>query len=1490
MKKNKIVRKMMVIILTFVMILTSMPAYQQQVKASTTLLWPVEGHTSLSRGVTSWHDAIDINDGSIYGATVRAALDGTVEYKFTCEHNLGIYDKCDRCHEFGTGVVIKGIDGRHYSYAHMIYGSIPANVYPGAYVKMGQELGKVGMTGAATGPHLHFKITNSWSWWQSAAAVNPMNESYIYNINVTPQAPANIRINKSDLGIGDALTASWNASSGATRYDVKLICTTNSAYNQSTSISGTSVSFSIRNAGTYKVTVSASNSAGTSGNNSSANCIAHDNVLVQYVDWENQTIGNPQSVKWGGNASTPVPPEREGYTFQNWSSDGKNVKANTTIKAIYKINTYSVSFVDYKGDVIDKVQKVEYMSSANEPTDIPCKNGYIFAGWSTNEYKEVKKSLTVKATYVWENSDLPIVTEIKSATRNDEGTGYTVNVNLTNFPDNFTKGKLVVALMTKSGKMVASETRAISMPETDELSEKITVLYSGLASRVQVSMIGVIDDETTGTPKSKIVTGAVDVGNEWSDWSTTVPEGEDIIKESRTEYRYKDSKIIKSTGTPTTPNGYSLTNTSNTGTYTSWGNWSGWSRNWVGANTLTDVQSQNGYRICAFACSRCGRRDPFGGACSNCGAVLTWVQTEDTVSGYARGYLTTDEAGSNLKTKGRVIINGVSWYFELNGCNNGEPQSASVSGNGKGQVIYPIYRYRTRQEYKNYTYWMNEFSNWQATKVDSSSDKKVETRTTYRFKTNSTDVPCYNYKRYKYTNINNGKIVYTYTSKYADSMEYPGEWEYNRTFTELKKIATVDDGIDLFNGTGEDSWYSADVNDESSSLEYKTKDTLEDKNGVKRTVEGDIPNSAGKVATLLVYKGQNEDPIASQIEYISQVKIGENGHYKFEFITKEEPTAKTGDFIITLGVEGSTNYQVIGKIEAPKQVFTVDFVDDEGNSIGEQKKVADGGTVEAPEAPEKEGYDFIGWDTGLKNIRENMVITAQYKKKKCTVIFVDWDNTSLEIKEFDYGDKLTTDNIPSKEGQKFDKWVDSANKEVKTVTDNMIVEASYKDTKYTVIFKDWEGNVISEQQIAYGEKAEIPDDLSAPSANEVFKCWNGYDEAMYVTKDIVISPVAQYTEDSPSPIFTVQSGTYKTAQTVALYSTIANANIYYYIADKDSLNSDDMYMGEDVFEKYEKPFVISESAVIYAYSKIDNMNQSEITYSAIQIGEEVDTTESTVIDETTKYEPTTTSDLSTTESTVTNETSESASTTIGDLSTTEYSPSNETTTSGNIESVKKPEGIVGIVDATGNYNVFWNTNTNVLYYNIYLNGVIMANTINSSYMLAAPLFASSGIYTIGIQAVGKNGVSEISQVTYTVTVADNSTIQQRETNISNVESSKQEEKSSANDVITTKSTVDSVILKKQKITTVKIRKYKVNNLKKKKVVFNLKAKTTGDGQLQYSIYKCLPSKVSKYISVSKKGKVTIKKGAPKGTYRILVIAQSTDKYDYAKKIVKIKVK
>ena len=450
---------------------------------------------------------------------------------------------------------------------------------------------------------------------------------------VTPAAPASVSLGSENLGIGDALNVSWTASAGADQYQVQLICSENSAYNQSQTVGGTGASFAISAAGTYQVRVSASNSAGTSGASSSGRAIVHPNVTVTYTDWDGSVIGQPQSVRYAGNAAQPSAPSREGYTFQSWSSDGKNVRSDTVIEARYSINTYNVRFVDEEGNAIGNVQKVEYGSAAAEPTDIPTPSGFVFAGWSTDEYKNVKKSMTVEAVYVWENPDLPIIAEISSAVRNPEATGYDVTVNITNFPNDFTKGKLVAALKTKEGKMVTSETRSISVPSSGEAEETFTILYSGLVSTVEVSMMGIVDDETTGTPKSEVVSKAIDVGNEWSDWGETIMEGDDIVQESRPEYRYKDRKIIKSVTTPAAPAGYSLTGSQKTGMYTDWGAWSGYSKTVAYGNTLTDVQTTTGYRYYAFVCSNCGARDPYSGACSNCGGNgMYWQEDWGTVN------------------------------------------------------------------------------------------------------------------------------------------------------------------------------------------------------------------------------------------------------------------------------------------------------------------------------------------------------------------------------------------------------------------------------------------------------------------------------------------------------------------------------------------------------------------------------------------------------------------------------------------------------------------------------------------------------------------------------------------------------------------------------------------------------------------------------------------------------------------------------------------
>ena len=105
---------------------------------------------------------------------------------------------------------------------------------------------------------------------------------------------------------------------------------------------------------------------------------------------------------------------------------------------------------------------------------------------------------------------------------------------------------------------------------------------------------------------------------------------------------------------------------------------------------------------------------------------------------------------------------------------------------------------------------------------------------------------------------------------------------------------------------------------------------------------------------------------------------------------------------------------------------------------------------------------------------------------------------------------------------------------------------------------------------------------------------------------------------------------------------------------------------------------------------------------------------------------------------------------------------------------------------------------------------------------------------------------------------------------------------------TATSTESGITLKSQTITTVKIKSYKAKLLKKNKITFQLGAISSGKGKL---IYKNTTAKnLKKYISVSKKGKVKLKKGAKKGTYKITIAAAKTGEYKETKKVVSIKVK
>ncbi len=89
---------------------------------------------------------------------------------------------------------------------------------------------------------------------------------------------------------------------------------------------------------------------------------------------------------------------------------------------------------------------------------------------------------------------------------------------------------------------------------------------------------------------------------------------------------------------------------------------------------------------------------------------------------------------------------------------------------------------------------------------------------------------------------------------------------------------------------------------------------------------------------------------------------------------------------------------------------------------------------------------------------------------------------------------------------------------------------------------------------------------------------------------------------------------------------------------------------------------------------------------------------------------------------------------------------------------------------------------------------------------------------------------------------------------------------------------------KQKLKNTKKRKVKYAKVKKRKVKIKLKVKSTGTGKLKFK-------KISKKLKVTKKGKVYIRKGTKKGTYKVKVKALGNDNYKATKwKKIKIIIK
>jgi len=509
-------------------------------------------------------------------------------------------------------------------------------------------------------------------------------------------------------------------------------------------------------------------------------------------------------------------------------------------------------------------------------------------------------------------------------------------------------------------------------------------------------------------------------------------------------------------------------------------------------------------------------------------------------------------------------------------------------------------KYNTTSTWSAYGSW----SGWTDSYIAETDSRDVETRTV---------VASHNYKTvyhyYRYTNSKGNSGYHTQTSSYPyweevylDSplteSSFEGGYKYWYNGSNYKTMwACGDNGSQVIASTNYKTQYryrdrslnytyyyykwndwsswstTAIAATDSRQVEKRTTyrylandpSLVADNSGVLRTISGEVDSSlAGEQAILFIYKVDEASDFTN--EYVGQTIIQNDGSYSFTFKLREEPSVKTGDYTVTLGIEGSSAAIFLDPIIAPKPQYTVVYQDYDGTIIDTQVVTEGENTVVPSTVPSRDGYEFICWNHTGTNIKDDLTISPVYKIKTYSVVFVDWTKENVVVETYEHGQPLVPPEIESTDDSFAVGW-DKIIDDTTVVTDNMVVTAKYTKKTYTVTFLDESGNILMEETVEYGDKASAPTELDNPNA-KLFD-WLSNGNMDYVTDNMIVTPVYTFNETVNTPTANIDSGEFAESQVISLHCDTENAVIYY------SLNGEDPLING---MEYTEPFTISQSS------------------------------------------------------------------------------------------------------------------------------------------------------------------------------------------------------------------------------------------------------------------------------------------------------------------------
>lgn len=162
-----------------------------------------------------------------------------------------------------------------------------------------------------------------------------------------------------------------------------------------------------------------------------------------------------------------------------------------------------------------------------------------------------------------------------------------------------------------------------------------------------------------------------------------------------------------------------------------------------------------------------------------------------------------------------------------------------------------------------------------------------------------------------------------------------------------------------------------------------------------------------------------------------------------------------------------------------------------------------GETVTLPTNPTRAAdnaytYTFKGWDNEVVNCVGNATYTATYTPTYINyiVVFKNWNGDVLSTETYHWGEEIVVPTDPTKAADNtytysFAGW----DNEVVNCAGDATYTAIYTPTyiNYTVVFKNWNGDVLSTKIYHWGEEVTVPADPTRAADNTytyVFKDWD----------------------------------------------------------------------------------------------------------------------------------------------------------------------------------------------------------------------------------------------------------------------------------------------------------------------------------------------------------------------------------------------------------------